>query len=132
MDNPSGLGAIRSLDYVMLLCDEIEPMRDFYVRVLGFEVRQHVPDRYAELQVGSTLLALRLRSRPYDGQSAPGAASVQLAFRVAPADVALAADQLAEHGVELLEPIADLEDFGHRVLFFADPEDNVIEIYAEI
>ncbi len=133
MDQPTGLGAIRNLDYTMLLCDEIEPMRDFYADVLGFEIRHEVAGKWVEFHVGGTLLALRRRGRPYDGPSpSVPAASVQLAFRVPPDEVAAAADQLADRGIEPLEPVADLDDFGHRVLFFADPERNVIEIYAEI
>ena len=129
----AGLAALRSLDYTMLLCDDLGPMRRFYVDVLGLAVQQEVPDRYLEVRVGGTTLAFRLRSRPYDGPSRekPGA-SVQLAFRVPPADVEAAARQLTALGVDLLEPVHDLPDFGHRVVFFADPEHNVLEIYAEI
>lgn len=133
MNASTGVGAIRSLDYTMLLCSDIEVMRDFYEQVMRFDLRRHISGRYAEFAVGSAILALRLRTRTYDGPAvAPGAASVQLAFRVPPKDVAAAQDQLNELGIEILEPVADLEDFGHRTLFFADPENNVIEIYAEI
>lgn len=132
MNEPAGLGVIRNLDYVMLLCEDIASMRDFYTQVLGFEVRNEIPGKWVEIQVGSCLLALRLRGRSYDGPPVPASASVQLAFRVPPSEVEAAATQLAELGIELLEPVADLEDFGHRVLFFADPEHNIIEIYAEI
>lgn len=117
----------------MILCEDIGVTRDFYVGILGLAVQFEVADRYLEVRAGSVTLAFRLRSRSYDGpaRSEPGAA-VQLAFRVPPADVAVASQQLAEQGVELLEPVHDLPEFGHRVLFFADPEHNVIEIYAEI
>lgn len=133
MNESSGLAALRNLDYTMLLCDDIEPMRSFYVDVLGLEVQREIPRRYLELRAGAATLALRLRSRPYDGppRTTPGA-SIQLAFRVPPPDVDAAAEQLVDRGIELLEPVHDLPDFGHRVLFFADPEHNVIEIYAEI
>lgn len=133
MNDTSGLAALRNLDYTMLLCDDIEPMRAFYVDVLGLEVQHEIPGRYLELRVGAATLAMRLRSRSYDGPTRETAgASVQLAFRVPPPDVDAAARQLVERGVALLEPVHDLPDFGHRVLFFADPEHNVIEIYAEI
>ncbi|MEM7325304.1 MAG: VOC family protein [Actinomycetota bacterium] len=133
MNEPVGLAALRNLDYTMLLCTEIEPMRSFYVDVLGFEVQRDIPGRYLEVRAGAATLAFRLRSRTYDGppRTDPGA-SVQLAFRVPPPAVDEAAAQLVARGVELLEPVHDLPDFGHRVLFFADPEGNVIEIYAEI
>ena len=133
MDTPSGLAAVHQLDYTMLLCSEIEPMRAFYAEVLGLQVVREVPARYVELRVGGSTLALRLRSRDYDGPPREAAgASVHLAFRVPPRDVEIAAAQLQERGVELLEPVQDLPDFGHRVVFFADPEQNIVEIYAEI
>lgn len=129
----TGLNAIRNLDYTILLCRDIEVMSRFYATVLGFSLRSEIPGKWAEFQVGASLLALRGRTRPYDGHAPKvGAASVQLAFRVPPGDVDLAANQLAEHGIDLLEPVADLEPFGHRALFFADPEHNVIEIYGEL
>lgn len=133
MSDITGLGAIRNLDYTVLLCHDIEAMRGFYTEVMGFEVHHEIPGRWVELQVGSSLVALRLRGRAYDGpRPATGTASVQFAFRVPPDAVEVAAAQLAEHGIEILEAMTDLELFGHRTLFFADPEDNVIEIYAEI
>ena len=133
MNEITGLGAIRNLDYTILLCEDIEPMRRFYTEVMGFEIRHEIPGRWVEFKVGSSLLALRLRGRPYDGpRPVPGTASVQFAFRVPPGGVEIAAAQLVEHGIDLLEPVTDLELFGHRTLFFADPEHNVIEIYAEI
>lgn len=133
MNGITGLGAIRNLDYIVLLCDDLTAMRRFYTDVMGFELHNEIPEIWIELLVGASLFTLRPRGqRPYDGpRPAPEAASVQLAFRVPPGDVELAAAQLAEHGVEILEAVTD-QPFGHRTLFFADPERNVVEIYAEI
>lgn len=127
----SGLGAIRHLDYVVLICRDLAVMRRFYTDVLGFEVHEEVADRWIGLRIGSSLLALRGRARHDGSPTGTGGASVQLAFRVPPGDVEAAAAQLAAHGVQLLEPVRD-QPFGHRTLFFADPEHNVIEIYAEL
>lgn len=128
----SGLGNIRNLDHTMLLCSDMAAMRRFYVEVMGFDVHEEIPDRWLALRIGSGLLAFRRRGRPYDGPAAEvPTAFVQLAFRVPPGDVALAAAQLHEHGITPLEPMKD-ESFGHRTLFFADPEHNIIEVFAEI
>ena len=127
----SGLGAIRNLDYTVLLCDDLGEVQRFYRDVVGLETHEEVPGMWVAFRIGSSLLALRRRGRPYDGSSVVGSASVQLAFRVPPAEVETAATQLVDRGVELLEPVTD-QPFGHRTLFFADPEHNVIEIYAEI
>ncbi len=129
----TGLGAIRNLDHTILLCADIGRMRDFYTTVMGFDVRTEIAGRWVELAVGSSSISLRGRTRSYDGEApVAGTASVQFAFRISPAELDAAIAQLAAHGVELLEPVADLEPFGHRAFFFADPEDNIIEIYAEI
>jgi len=60
-----------------------------------------------------------------------GVLSLQLAFRVAPNEVASCAEVLKERGVALLSGPTD-RPFGHRTLFFPDPDGNVLEIYAEI
>jgi catechol 2,3-dioxygenase-like lactoylglutathione lyase family enzyme len=38
---------------------------------------------------------------------------------------------LEERGVAIVSPPTD-QPFGHRTLFFRDPDGNVLEIYAEI
>ena len=128
-----GLGAVRNLDYTMLLCGDIAPMRAFYGDVLALRLQREVPGRYLEFAVGAGVLAIRLRGREYDGPPRDvDGAGVQLAFRVSPGDVDACAQQLAERGVSLLEPIRHFADFGHRALFVADPEHNIVEIYAEV
>ena len=62
---------------------------------------------------------------------APGELCLQLAFRVAPAAVAECAAALQGKGVPLVAPLAD-HPFGHRTIFFRDPDGNVLEIYAEL
>ena len=46
-------------------------------------------------------------------------------------DVDRCADELVRHGVDLLEPPTN-QPFGHRTLFFRDPDGNLLEVYAEI
>ena len=60
-----------------------------------------------------------------------GSASLQLAFKVAAEDVDRCADELVRHGVDLLEAPTN-QSFGHRTLFFRDPDGNLLEVYAEI
>ena len=60
-----------------------------------------------------------------------GTACVQPAFRVAPAEVDSCHRDLMAKGVPILDPRTD-QPWGHRTLFVADPEQNVIEIYANI
>ena len=41
------------------------------------------------------------------------------------------AEELVRHGVKLLSPPTN-EAFGHRTLFFRDPDGNLLEVFAEI
>ena len=121
---------IRNLDYVILLCEEIPRMRVFYHEVLGFPIHGGNAE-WVEMNVGATLLTLRKRGRPYDGAKLPGSAGIQLAFRVAPSEVEKCHRELIQKQVEILDPPKDME-YGHRTLFFKDPEGNILEIYADI
>ena len=56
---------------------------------------------------------------------------MQLAFRVPLAAVDQCHAELVAAGVMILREPTDLPNWKHRTLFFRDPEDNVIEIYAE-
>lgn len=123
------LNRIRNVDYVVLLCADIAAMRRFYHETLGFPIERDWAE-WVEMRVGATLLTLRPRNRPYDGPPS-GGAGVQMAFRVAPGEVQGCYEELVHKGVTILEPVTD-HDYGHRTLFFADPEGNILEIYADI
>lgn len=131
------LSEIRNLDYAILLCENVAKMRDFYRDILGFTVdeiddsEQRPEETWVQFRIGSTLFGLRPRGRGYDGSHVGDGASVQLSFRVTPGGVISAHQELLEKSVAILEPPTD-QAFGHRTLYFKDPEDNVIEIYADI
>ncbi|MEM8811461.1 MAG: VOC family protein [Pseudomonadota bacterium] len=132
MGNFSGFGAIRSLDYVILLCDDYEKMKAFYIGLFGFQVEEDRAGTMVFFRVGTLFLGLRRRGRPYDGPSVPAnAASIQISFRVPPADVDAAYEKLAARDVEIIEGPTN-QDWPHRTLFFRDPEQNIIEIFADI
>ncbi|MFL1429315.1 MULTISPECIES: VOC family protein [unclassified Nocardiopsis] len=124
---------IRSLDYTVLLCRDLPATRAFYEHVMGFPVEQDL-GTWVSFRIGATLLTLRPRGRGpawQDGPHEPGSASVQLAFRVPPPAVDACHAELLAAGVPILRGPTDLPDWRHRTLFFRDPEDNIIEIYAE-
>lgn len=125
------LKTVDHLTYVIILCDDIEGMKRFYAGLLPFEVDSE-SDTSFTLRAGGVLLGLRQRTRDYDGvgarQESPG---LQLAFRVQPDQVGPCHDQLVDMGVKILDPLAD-QPRGHRTVYFADPEGNVLEVYAEI
>jgi catechol 2,3-dioxygenase-like lactoylglutathione lyase family enzyme len=125
------LTAVQQLTYVIILCEDLDRMKAFYRGLFAFEVDSESETGLA-LRAGSVLLALRKRTRGYDGSGLrtdlPG---VQIAFLVSPAEVDLCYDQLVAAGVEILDPPTD-QPRGHRTVYFADPEGNMLEVYAEI
>ena len=123
---------IRSLDYTVIFARQMPAMREFYGAVLGFPLHRELGPSWIEFRIGSNILALTERGAMFDDPSPPvGALSLQLAFRVAPGEVATCAETLRQRGVDIISGPTD-RPFGHRTLFFRDPDGNVLEIYAEI
>ena len=126
------LGGISNLDYTVLLCGKMAATRAFYRDVMKFPIETDL-ENWVCFRVVAALLTLRPRGWSHfeDGKAIPGSAAVQLAFRVAPPAVDACHAELVAQGVPILRGPTDLPDFRHRTLFFRDPEDNIIEIYAE-
>ena len=123
---------IRNLDYAVIFARQMPEMCDFYEKTLGFEFHRRLGPKWVEFRVGSSLVAIAEPGGLFNDPVPPvGVMSVQLAFRVAPAEVELCAATLLARGVQLISGPTD-RPFGHRTLFFRDPDGNVIEIYAEI
>jgi lactoylglutathione lyase len=123
---------IRSLDYTVIFARQMAAMREFYGTTLGFPLHRELSPRWVEFRVGSNLLALAEPGGLFDDPVPPiGVLSLQLAFRVAPDEVASCAAVLRQRGVAILSGPTD-RPFGHRTLFFRDPDGNALEIYAEI
>lgn len=124
---------IHNFDYTILLCRNLAKTRSFYKDVMGFQLESD-SEQWVTFRVGASLLTLRPRG-PWlgwdDGPAAPGSAAVQLAFRVSPPAVATCHAELVALGVPIVRAPTDIPAVRHRTLFFRDPEDNVIEIYAE-
>lgn len=131
MTDHTGFGAIRSVDYIIIPCHDLSEMRRFYTEILGFEVYDE-DEAWVGFQIGSLFIGLRPRGRSYDGPSIPrSSAGIQLSFRVPPADVDAAYDALRKSGIDVIEEPTN-QDWTHRTMFFHDPENNVIEIFADI
>ena len=123
---------IRSLDYAVIFARDMPAMRTFYGTTLGFPLHKQLGAGWFEFRIGSNILALTQRGVLFDDPAPPqGALSLQLAFRVAPGEVATCASTLTERGVKIISGPTD-HSWGHRTLFFRDPDGNVLEIYAEI
>ena len=107
-------------------------MRRFYEDILGFPLLRELSPRWIEYRVGDNTLALATPNLTAADASTPtGSASLQLAFKVSAADVDQCADELVRQGVDLLSPPTD-QVFGHRTVFFRDPDGNLLEVFADI
>ena len=123
------LKSISSLGYVVLPCRDIQALRRFYRDLMGLPIAYERAD-WIQFQVGATALALRpidegLRDRRAERPT------VQLGIRVRYEEINACYEELKARGVEMLEPPSD-QGWGHRTLFFADPEGNLLEIYADL
>ena len=121
----SAFDAIRAIDYMVIFTRDLPGMRRFYQDVLRFAFLRELTPRWIEFAVGAQTLALC--EAPEDRQTS----GLQLAFRVPLDTVAACAAELEAKGIPIERPVTD-QPFGHRTLFFRDPDGNIIEIYAEI
>ncbi len=128
----NALSHIRQIDYTVVFARNMEAMRHFYETVMQFPLVRTLGNSWFEYRVGSTTLALTIHGGRFnDTPPAQGALSLQMAFRVAPQTVADCAAALEAKGVKLISPLTD-QPWGHRTIFFRDPDGNVLEIFAEI
>ncbi len=132
VNKSSPFRAIRSIDYTVIFVRDMTAMRRFYEEVLAFPLTRELSPDWIEYQIGSNTLALAKPNRTATDAPTPnGSAALQLAFKVSPPEVDQCADELVRHGVTIVSPPTD-QSFGHRTLFFRDPDGNLLEVYAEI
>lgn len=128
----SAFKAIRAIDYTVIHVRDLIAMRRFYEDVLQFELIRELSPRWIEYRVGPNVLALALPGLTKDDAPVPPqTAALQLAFKVERDAVDACAAELAQRGVAVMLPPTD-QPFGHRTLFFRDPDGNLLEVYAEI
>jgi len=128
----SAFRAIRAIDYTVIFVRDMAAMRRFYQDILGFPLRRELSPGWIEYRVGDNTLALaRPRLTAADAPTPSGSAALQLAFKVSALEVDQCADELVRQGVEVLDPPTD-QAFGHRTLFFRDPDGNLLEVFADI
>lgn len=132
MTDASPLSRIRAIDYSIIFARDMPAMRLFYEEVMRLPIEKILYEGWIEYRVGPNILALAYKTVNADDAPVPqGAAGLQLAFRVAPADVDACAAELEQAGVTIVQPPTD-QAWGHRTLFFRDPDGNLLEIYADI
>ena len=128
----SAFQAIRAIDYTVIFVRDMAAMRRFYEDILGFPLLRELSPGWIEYKLGGNTLALARPSLTAADAPMPyGSASLQLAFKVSAPEVDQCAGELVRRGVDLLSPPTD-QVFGHRTLFFRDPDGNLLEVFADI
>jgi catechol 2,3-dioxygenase-like lactoylglutathione lyase family enzyme len=124
--------AIRAIDYTVIFVRDMDAMRHFYETLLGFSLQRVLSSGWIEFRIGSNTLALAMPSGTASDHPIPvGSAALQLAFKVSVAEVDACAEELVRKGISLVSPPTD-QVFGHRTLFFRDPDGNLLEVFADI
>lgn len=121
---------LEQIGYVILLCDDLQKMKSFYQGLLAFPVVMET-DAGITFDTGSFFLGLRRRTRHYDGRTASAGPGIQLAFLVPPVDVDSYYNQLVDQGIKICDSPCN-QAWGHRTVYFLDPEGNLLEIYGEL
>ncbi|MDF2233630.1 VOC family protein [Albimonas sp. CAU 1670] len=122
------------MTYTVLPCADLARSRAFYEQALGLPVVEDL-EGWVSFDVGGTLLTLRPRGVWWvcdDGPMPAGASPVQIALRIPAESVDDWHDRLMRHGATLLRAPTNLPKWGHRAMFFADPDRNIVELYAEL
>ena len=131
-NSASAFKSIRAIDYTVIFVRDMVAMRRFYEDVMGLALQRELSPNWLEYQLGGNTLALAKPGLTASDAPVPtGTAALQLAFKVSAADVDACADELVRKGIALVSPPTD-RPFGHRTLFFRDPDGNLLEVYAEI
>lgn len=122
---------------ISIVTQQLPELHHFYREVLGFTVLLEQDD-YIEFDSPGVRFAITTNkvmhdatdndsySKPKQGQS------FELAFPVSsPSEVDSTYDELVEKGAIPVKPAQDMP-WGQRAAFFADPDGNIHEIFAEL
>jgi len=119
------------LTFVRLLVEDYPACFRFYRDVMGFRPTFGEEDGgYADFDAGADVsLALFVRRHQTDHVGAPAAASgdkVAIVFEVEDVDAAI--EELRGRGAPVSAEPADRPDWGIRVGYVRDPDENLIEL----
>jgi catechol 2,3-dioxygenase-like lactoylglutathione lyase family enzyme len=121
---------------ITILTDDTDRMLGFYRDILGFRVSSQSGD-YAELENEGVRFAICARKIMSDLTNHPSfqekqkGQAFELAFPLpAKADVDSTYYKIIEKGATAVKEPSDMA-WGQRTAFFADPDGNIHEIYAD-
>lgn len=125
------------IDLITILTDNVEKMKSFYQDVLGFSIKND-SGSYVEFDSPGVRFAICERSLMRDATGNPSfgeerrGQTFELAF---PLDMPEQVDEafakiVAQGAVPVKEP--EMMPWGQRTAFFADPDGNVHELFANL
>lgn len=125
------------IDMIGIITSQLPVMRDFYRDVLGFKIKLEM-DNHVEFESEGVRFALSTNdvmtnctghesyTQPRQGQP------FELAFRSeSPKGVDTDFAAIVAKGATEIKPPADMP-WGQRTAFFADPDGNIHEIFADL
>jgi len=123
------------INLVTIWTEDIERMKDFYTRVLGFKIKSDLGG-YVEFESNGVRFAICVRKTMYDYSDEYRKAATGQAFELAfpcddPNDVDASYNKLIELGATPVCPPANMP-WNQRTALFADPDGNIHEIFADI
>lgn len=124
---------LKSLDYVVLIVDDIDKAQRFYTETLGLPLK-HRSGEYVQIALSGTRLGLFSRSAMAStlGQTLePESSSTKFAlgFKVENCDAAFA--ELVACGVPAVTA-PQTRSWGQRTAYVADPDGNLIELVEDL
>ena len=126
--------ALRTLDYTILIVEELDRSIAFYTEALGIPLR-HRATEYAQLATENTRLALYTRAamartlnRPLE-RAAANAPGFEIGFLVD--DVEIAFEALTAAGAEPIQA-PTTRDWGQRTAYVSDPDGHLIELAQSV
>lgn len=125
---------VKALDYVVLVVADLQRALAFYTQTMGLPLR-HRAERFAQLDTGSTRLALFTRDAMAETlhqalhAPAPDAPAFEIGFKVD--DVDAAYGELTAAGAE---PVTapETRPWGQRTAYVRDPDGNLIELVTQL
>ena len=105
--------------HITIIVSDFEKSLKFYTEILGLKLKNRYENKYAEIDASGMTIGLH----PYEAGHKPGnVEGIQIGFAVD--NMKEAVGQLKKEGVKFTSEIID--DGWGLLVFFADPDDNVL------
>jgi lactoylglutathione lyase len=122
---------------ITIITEDIQRMLRFYCEGLGFSIKTNL-DKYVELNHEGVRFAICERSVMHEATNHPSfletksGQSFELAFPLnTPGEVDIAYDDILMRGAVPVQAPATMP-WGQRTAFFADPDGNIHELFADL